>query len=504
MIAIAWLVLYSWPIVGIILYNRLRLDIAFCATIFGGYLLLPEGIGFNPPILPTFNKYTIPPLTAFVLTAVKLSQNTQSISALPGWIPRDPVTLSLLALLVLGTFGTIFTNQDPLFYGPRYLIGMRIYDGFSFSLELFMMLLPFLVARRLFATPETQRTLLLALALSALVYTIPALWEIRMSPQLHRQLYGYFSGPFLQQLRADGFRPVVFLNHGLALGIFLCFATLSAAGLYRMTTGSVQKKWGWATGWLLCILVMTKSFGALSICLLLLPVLLFLTPRLQVLIAAGVASIILTYPVLRVADLIPTQRILTIVESIDVGRAQSLSFRFENEDRLLAKSQERPIFGWGGYSRSRVFNDKGQDISVVDGAWVGELGGGGWVRYVGFFGLLCWPVIGLFMLKKGRLDPVCAILAVILCGKLIDIIPNTGLVPYVWAIAGALAGRLENKMAVSQTGHTGIQVRQERPPPTYARDFSVSKPVSETLTTEVGAPEHSYRRISKRVHVRKR
>ena len=60
-----------------------------------------------------------------------------------------------------------------------------------------------------------------------LVYSLPMLFEIRISPQLHRWVYGYFpNDAFVQQMRGGGFRPVVFFPHGLALALFTAIALL--------------------------------------------------------------------------------------------------------------------------------------------------------------------------------------------------------------------------------------------------------------------------------------
>lgn len=56
------------------------------------------------------------------------------------------------------------------------------------------------------------------LVIAGLIYTVPMLYEIRMSPQLHTIFYGYFPHSFGQQARGGGFRPVVFMGHGLLVG----------------------------------------------------------------------------------------------------------------------------------------------------------------------------------------------------------------------------------------------------------------------------------------------
>ena len=74
--------------------------------------------------------------------------------------------------------------------------------------------------------------------------------------------------------------------------------------------------------------------------------------------------------------------------------------------RQFAKDdpQERPLFGWGGWSRARVFNEQGLDVSSVDGAWVGFIGKSGWVGYIGLFGLFCLPIFVLFLNRREKID----------------------------------------------------------------------------------------------------
>lgn len=452
MIAIAWAALIFWPVVSIIFYRKLNLPVAFCTTLIAGYLLLPTQIGLDLPVLPRLDKFTIPSLCALALTIAALNRRDCTYPVLPGWIPRDPVTLGLFVMLAFGVIGTVLTNNDTLVYGWRVIPGLRPYDALSIFLGLAVMLIPLFLGRKLLASQEGQRVLLLALAISAVVYTFPALWEVRMSPQLHTQLYGFFPQSFAQHIRNGGFRPLVFLNHGLSLSIFLTFAVIAAAGLFRATTGQTRMRWAMATGWLFLVLFMTKSLGAFMIATLLLPVALLLRSRTQLLVASCIAGIVLTYPILRTTELIPIDRVMSFAESVSEARAASLNTRIENEENLLAKARERPVFGWGSWGRNRIFDETGRDISITDGSWIIEIGTGGWFRYIPIFGLLCWPLIGLFIAKRDRIDPICGILALIMAAKLIDFIPNFGMVPVVWLMAGSLLGRLEMKAADLHAG----------------------------------------------------
>jgi hypothetical protein len=63
-----------------------------------------------------------------------------------------------------------------------------------------------------------------------------------------------------------------------------------------------------------------------------------------------------------------------VAEKFSAERAQSLQFRFDNETMLVEKALAGTFFGWGGWNRSRVFDQDGRDLSVTDGLWIITLG----------------------------------------------------------------------------------------------------------------------------------
>ena len=99
-----------------------------------------------------------------------------------------------------------------------------------------MALLPLILARKFLARPTEHRTFLIVLCTSGLLYSLLALYEVRMSPQLNNMVYGFFPHSWRQHIRGNGFRPLVFLEHGLFLGIFLSTTVLAAFGLARIPT----------------------------------------------------------------------------------------------------------------------------------------------------------------------------------------------------------------------------------------------------------------------------
>ena len=455
------LALFAWPLISIVFFQRLRLPLAILVTIVGGFLLLPTATSLDLPMLPSLDKRTIPALTALILAAVFAGSDRSDELRPSGLIPRHPVVLLLLGVLVLGTIMTALTNTDALTYGYRRLQGLRIYDAASMALSALMMVVPLVLARRYLADPAALRLLLIVLCVAAVGYAFLALFEVRMSPQLNRWVYGFFPHDWRQHVRSGGFRPVVFLNHGLVLGIFLSMTLLATVGMMRIDARR-RVLFIAAALWLGLTLLLSRNLGAVMITTVLLPVVLFLGVRTQLLAAAIIAGVFLAYPVARTSQILPITQVIEFVEDVDPQRASSFMIRLENEERMLAKASERPLFGWGGWGRSRVYNETGADITIADGAWVIFIGVDGWVGYLARFGLLTGPIF-LLLLHRRRYDigMEASVLAIILAANLIDLVPNSSNTPLTWMIAGALWGRLELQKA-ARTQETAVSLQPAR------------------------------------------
>jgi hypothetical protein len=489
-----WIALFGWPLVAVAFYRRWSLPVATVATLIGGYLLLPHGIEKDFPLLPPLNKDTIPACAALLMTWLACRDPRRAAGALPGWLPRDKLALLFMAMLVLGGFGTALTNTEIAVNGGARLQAMRAYDGFSLALAAAVMLIPFVLARKVMATVQGQRMLALILVGSAVAYAVLALWEVRMSPQINSKIYGFFPHSWMQHKRGGGFRPIVFLSHGLWLGIFFASAAITAFGLAKIETKH-RGRYIAAGVWILITIVLSKVLGALALTLLMLPILLFTPRRIQVVVAACLGVVVMFYPILRNAGLVPTERVVALASQVSAERAASLEFRIVNEDRLLERAAEKPLFGWGGFGRNRIYNDRGRDISVTDGYWVILFGQGGWARYIGEFGLLLLGIFRLFFQRRDRIDPITVTLALALIVNLIDLLPNAGISPLTWMITGALIGRNEVRARAPEeeaapatdTPRGGIR---------YARDFGPPKPSRGGVTAQrstTGTPHRSAR-----------
>lgn len=241
----------------------------------------------------------------------------------------------LMLTFIFSPIATVATNTEPVRWGDvLYLPGLLVTDAIALTLTQVLIFIPFVLARQYLVEAPMQRMVLVILMWAGLAYSVPALLETRMSPQLNIWIYGYFQHDFAQTMRFGGWRPTVFLYHGIWLAFFGLMALTAAAALFKFE----QKRrmiYLALTLWLGASLVLYKSLGAILLAMIVLPVVLLVGVRAQLKVAALLALLAIGYPMLKAVDLIPSERLLSAAASIDPQRANSLKFRFDNEDMLL-------------------------------------------------------------------------------------------------------------------------------------------------------------------------
>jgi hypothetical protein len=439
---VAYAALLIWPAVSACLYARFPIGKATLWTILGGFLILPVDAEIKFAGIPALNKDSIPNLAALVC-ALFLTGRAPKIFRGFGW-----AELSIVVLLI-GPFVTSMFNSDPIRIGITYLPGVGLYDALSASVAQFIYIVPFFLARQFMRRPEDNAAILRSLVVAGAIYSLPMLFEIRMSPQLHFWIYGYYSSDFIQEMRDGGFRPMVFLGHGLLVAFFAMTATVAAAALWRTRTRIISNVTpSLMTAYLAAVLVLCKTASATLYAALLVPLVRWASPSRQTLAASILVCIALTYPLLRSANLIPTKSILEAADTISANRAQSLRTRFDNEDQLLNHALQRPLFGWGRFGRNRVYAGwNGGDSSITDGHWIITLGQFGFVGFVAEFGLLGLTVfraaVVVRLVRDWREAEYLGALALIVAINMIDLLPNSSIRPWTWLLAGALLGRAE-------------------------------------------------------------
>ncbi|WP_136442046.1 hypothetical protein [Pacificoceanicola onchidii] len=443
---IAFAALAIWPIVTVLLFMRLPRERALIWSLMLGYLFLPEPpAAFDLPLMPPLNKHNVPALAAFVIVLWRYGPQGTLLPV--SWVGR-----ALIITFVLSPILTVVTNEDPVFFGQVGLPGLALKDAAALIVQQALLILPFLLARQHLANGGAQRDLMVALMFGGLVYSLFMLIEMRLSPQLNLWVYGYYQHLFGQSIRSGGYRPVVFLYHGLWVAFFIMTSVVSAWALWRMDDRLSRMKLLGAALYLSLIIVLAKSFGALLFCLMLVPAVLLFSRLMQIRIAILIGLLAVSYPIMKGMNLIPEERLLSAIASFEPERANSLEFRFDNEQTLLDRAYIKPVFGWGSWGRNHILDPvSGNILTVTDGRWIIVIGVYGWVGFLAEFGLILWPLILLWResiaAREDSISPFIAPLSLILAINLADMLPNATLTPLTWLIAGALTGYAEQLRA---------------------------------------------------------
>jgi len=436
-------VLGVWVLVSIRLYQVKSLQSATLWTVVGALLILPVKTTVNIPLIPGSGKQIISVL--LVIFCCWVIRN----KAITLFFDKNLSSVFILVALV-GVFITTILNSDNLIVGGYFLPGQDMHDAVVLSINLFLQIVLFFVGKKLFQSYQDELAIFKFIAVAGLIYSIPILYEIRFSPQLHNFFYGYHPHVFGQQVRGGGFRPMVFIGHGLLVSFFMACVVISSAALWQIRERISVFSPAIVSYYLLIILFLCKSKAALLYGLVAFFAIKKISLQNQMRIAAAMALLTLLYPAMSIVHIFPHQKIIEIAKStVGEDRSKSLMFRFENEEILLNHARERLFFGWGGWGRNRVFDDvTGQDISVTDGHWIITFGTWGLVGFLAEFGLLANSI---FRAKraarylKNRQENVLLVAHALLVGiVMIDQLPNSSLAPWLWLVAGALQGRADN------------------------------------------------------------
>lgn len=405
-----------------ILFSLLRPHQAAAIVMLGAMLFLPERIGFNPPGLPSIDKRSLPALVvliALLLTAPRRLALTRLLRR-SDW---------LLIVLLLGTFASGYGNSDPAPCGSLRIRGIGTWDALSDASGILLgVVAPYLVGRAQIRSSRELREFATILVGASLLYLPLIYFELRMSPQLHTMVYGFAQHDFSQTIRFGGYRPMVFMSHGLTLAMFSLAGVVAAWALTRRglrTFGTLSVPIALV---LSVTHVLLKSTGAILYALAALPLVFLVKRRTGFIVTALLCAVVLTYPSTRAAGTFPATWLVEQAQAISYERAQSLGFRFQNEDLLLEKARQRFWLGWSIWGRSRVCDADGRDIAVTDGTWVIVFGSYGAVGFYALFGLLTsaslTAVRALRHLRPAEAHLLSA-LAWVQVFLVVDLIPNS-------------------------------------------------------------------------------
>lgn len=421
-------VMFGWPLLLIVLFLMLPARRAVIMGLIVAWLFLPIA-EYKFKGVPEYNKMTATSLSLFIATL--LFEPNRVLVFRPKWIDFP------IVVLILAPFMSSLSN------------GLGAYDGMSeANAQLMRWGLPYFIGRIYFNDYESMRELAFGLFLGGLIY-LPFCWfEMRMSPQLHRLIYGYHQHGFMQTIRYGGYRPMVFLQHGLMVGMWMVTATLAGIALWQ--SGAVRQIRGIPMWVLIAMLfattIMCRSSGA--IVLLGVGLLVFVTVKYMrtSLALALVAAICVLYVGVRASGTWDGSQLTEMTRNVfGAERAQSVETRFYNEEAVAARARQQPLLGWGGWGRSRILNEYGKDVTITDSMWIITLGTNGALGVTAILAVILLPPLLL-----ARKLPVAwwvhpaaaptACMAVIIVLWMVDNLLNNMFNPVYVVMLGGIAG----------------------------------------------------------------
>jgi tetratricopeptide (TPR) repeat protein len=421
--------LFGWIPFVLLLFSSLPPRRAVITAFIAAWLFLPVA-GYALPGLPDYTKMTATSLG--VLLGMALFHMDLLFALRPRWFDLPIVTYCC--------FCPIASSLSN---------GLGFYDGCSGALTNCVTLgLPYLFGRVYFTRLEHLRELAIGIAVGGMIYAPLCWWELRMSPQLHRQLYGFMNAGW-GEASYGGFRPKVFLSNALELGLWMTAA--ATTGFWLWASGSVKVFNGFSSGWIAFTLIVTailcRSTGAVILLILGLSLWFLLKWSGSHLPAVGLILVPVLYMATRGSGIWTGEQAVDLVRTLlNDRRAQSLEFRMTNENLWAAHALEQPLFGWGGWGRNFAYDRNGK-CATLDGMWVFALGTYGLTGLISFESALLLPMVILvrrYPVRAWRTPTLgpAAVLTTLATLYTIDCIANAMINPIYFLTLGGVTGIL--------------------------------------------------------------
>jgi hypothetical protein len=436
-------IVIAWIGVTLLLFLLLSRPVAVIVSCLVGSMFLPE-IQWSP--IPPNNALPIrfPP---FDFTKI----NSISYGLLLGWLVCDRGRIRHirwnrwdLPAIILGVYPAVVCL----------LVGQSVKDAFSaLRFSMLQWTVPYCIGRLYLFDAAGCRRVIVALAIGALVYVPFCLLELRIAPQLHYMVYGFQQHSFLQVTRSWGYRPMVFMQHGLAVALFMWLGVLS---LFWMLRSRVWPSDAAATvlhrfSELMVLLlggtaVLCKSFGATVLGIAGIGTL-FVSEKLRLNILWIALIVILPiYMTGRIAGWLRADTVIAAMGGrFEQDRADSFEFRIINEEKFMsAMSGLRRWTGMGNDPAIRPMDHNAQPL-IIDGQWMIEYFNNGVIGVVALAALFLLPAVRFLWQHppEGWATPAVAPAAVAAMASVllaIDCIPNAMLNPFDMLIVAALNG----------------------------------------------------------------
>lgn len=380
------LAMFGWFPFSLSLFNQLPPRRAIIASFIIAWLFLPIA-SYTFPGIPDLTKFSATSYSA-ILSILLFDVNRLKTFKFGWWdIP-----------VIIACVSPVYTSVDN---------GLGLYNGMSVLLtQVVTWGIPYFIGRLYLGSLAGLRELAIGIFIGGMAYVPLCLFEVRLSPQLHRMVYGFFPHKFGQTIRYGGFRPQVFMQHGLEVGIWMLAATL--IGIWLWKTGSMKQIFGMPVAPMLPILlgtfVLCKSTGAWGLCVLGLFILFFVTTfRTALPMFLIVGMIMFHLGTSTFSHPVHSRALVDFLYTTPLGptgRVQSLEFRVDNEELLGDYAKRRFWFGWGGFNRNRPVDEKtGKFLGIPDSLFIVHFGIRGAIGLFSTFTIFLLPIVATIWRK---------------------------------------------------------------------------------------------------------
>lgn len=423
---------------ALLLFLQLPARRAVLVCYIGGWLFLPQS-GYAVAGFPTYDKYSA--IAIGTLLGVLLSDNGTILRYRPTLIDLP------MALFCFWPAASHLYNGS----GPTTAMNWTLVHLFQWGV-------PYLLGRVYFSDREGLRALAIGVFMGGLVYA-PLVWfEVRVSPKLNLLVYGmsFRAGGFAQHMRYGGFRPLVFMQHGLMVALWMAVTTIVGLWLWRSKTlvrlGPLPMTW--LVPFMMFTTVACKSANgvvALGLGTAAL-VATSLTRRFAVIVV--LALVPPTYILVRTTGIWDGESLVAMIAQFDKERAGSLGIRMYQEEVYTAQAMKQPLFGWVN-GRMIPLDEQGKRIvRGNDAFWIITFGLYGLVSLISIFTVLAAaPIAAVWRQRLAGITPETGPalgLAVIVILFAVDCLVNGMIIPVFSMSAGALAGGTASALVATQ------------------------------------------------------
>ena len=439
-------VLWSWVPATLLLFWKLPPARAAAISLVGGWLFLPTARFADDVAGVDFPYWIMPACLPSEYWTTKA--RVIGVSLLLGVMAFDPNAWrrfrpSFFDLPMLGWCLVPLLSGLANGVSPIESIANMAYQTLAWGV-------PYLAGRLYFSDPAGMFVLAGEVVGGALAYLPLCAIEFVIGPRLYELLYGFQPYRTQGMVRYVGYRPIVFLEDGNELGIWLAASALTAWWLWR--SGNLRKFWG-MPGWLVAAALVSQALMAQS-------------AGAVVLLVAGISTMEVlrrvgrTWPLAVAGGLLLA---LVAARAANLFDAKALAMKTGLGRRLVDASTklDRRSFGWRLRVEERAVKVALQKPVLGRGRWDWWRSGPGEERPWGLVSLVLgmYGVVGWSFLLAVFIAPIVAFLrvgsphlwitpnrapAAALAGSLaiigLDAILNPGVLLVFASVAGALVG----------------------------------------------------------------